>query len=108
MASTKEASEIKEKDDQMMEVINSSLNLISAVGSDVPLYGTMVATASSGITALVTAIGKKEIIGWQGRYQVVQQFGARQRIARNIYPAGMAVGTSINFGHLASAFVQFQ
>lgn len=48
------------KDDQMMEVINSSLNLISAVGSGVPLYGTMVATASSGITALVTAIGKKE------------------------------------------------
>ncbi len=48
------------KDDDMMEVINSSLNLISAVGSNVPLYGTMVATASSGITALVTAIGKKE------------------------------------------------
>ncbi|GAA0878727.1 hypothetical protein GCM10009119_16950 [Algoriphagus jejuensis] len=48
------------KDDQMMEVINSSLNLISAVGSGVPLYGTMVATASSGITALVTAIGKRE------------------------------------------------
>jgi chromosome segregation ATPase len=48
------------KDDQMMEVINNSLNLISAVGSNVPLYGTMVATASSGITALVTAIGKKE------------------------------------------------
>jgi chromosome segregation ATPase len=48
------------KDDAMMEVINSSLNLISAVGSGVPLYGTMVATASSGITALVTAIGKKE------------------------------------------------
>ncbi len=48
------------KDDQMMEVINSSLNLISAVGSNVPLYGTMVATASSGITALVTAIGKRE------------------------------------------------
>jgi hypothetical protein len=48
------------KDDAMMEVINSSLNLISAVGSNVPLYGTMVATASSGITALVTAIGKKE------------------------------------------------
>lgn len=48
------------KDDQMMGVINSSLNLISAVGSNVPLYGTMVATASSGITALVTSIGKKE------------------------------------------------
>ena len=48
------------KDDQMMEVINSSLNMISAVGSNVPLYGTMVATASSGITALVTAIGKRE------------------------------------------------
>lgn len=48
------------KDDAMMEVINSSLNLISSVGSNVPLYGTMVSTVSSGITALVTSIGKKE------------------------------------------------
>lgn len=48
------------KDDVMMEVINNSLNLISSAGSTIPLYGTMASTVSSGITALVTAVGKRE------------------------------------------------
>lgn len=48
------------KDDLMMEVINNSLSLISSAGSTIPLYGTMVSTVSSGITALVTSIGKRE------------------------------------------------
>jgi hypothetical protein len=48
------------KDDLMMEVINNSLNLISSAGSTIPLYGTMASTVSSGITALVTAVGKRE------------------------------------------------
>lgn len=48
------------KDDLMMEVINNSLSLISSAGSTIPLYGTMASTVSSGITALVTAVGKRE------------------------------------------------
>lgn len=48
------------KDDAMLEVINSSLSLISSVGSTIPLYGTLASTVSSGITALITSMGKRE------------------------------------------------
>lgn len=48
------------KDDAMLEVINSSLSLISSAGSAIPLYGTLASTVSSGITALITSIGKRE------------------------------------------------
>jgi chromosome segregation ATPase len=48
------------KDDTMLEVINSSLSLISSAGSSIPLYGTLASTVSSGITALITSIGKRE------------------------------------------------
>ncbi|GMQ30944.1 hypothetical protein [Algoriphagus confluentis] len=46
--------------DGMMKVIQQSLNLISTASATVPLYGTMVNTAISGVTSMVTTLGKKE------------------------------------------------
>ncbi len=46
--------------DAMMNVLMQSINLISTASAAVPLYGTMVNTAISGVTSLVTTLGKKE------------------------------------------------
>ncbi|TDQ18228.1 hypothetical protein DFQ04_0026 [Algoriphagus boseongensis] len=46
--------------DALVGVINQSLSLISNVSQAVPLYGTMVNTAISGVTNLVQTLGKKE------------------------------------------------
>ena len=46
--------------DAMMNVLQQSLNLISTASAAVPLYGTMVNTAISGVTSMVATLGKKE------------------------------------------------
>lgn len=46
--------------DAMMSVVQNSINLISTATSVVPLYGTMVNTAISGVTSMVATLGKKE------------------------------------------------
>ncbi|WP_026950493.1 coiled-coil domain-containing protein [Algoriphagus mannitolivorans] len=46
--------------DTMMSVVQNSINLISTASSAVPLYGTMVNTAISGVTSMVSTLGKKE------------------------------------------------
>jgi hypothetical protein len=48
------------KSDGMAGVLQSSLNLISSASSAVPLYGTIVNTAVSGVTTLMSTLGKKE------------------------------------------------
>jgi chromosome segregation ATPase len=48
------------QEDPLVNVINTSINLISTASSAVPLYGTMVNTAISGVSSLVTTMGKKE------------------------------------------------
>jgi chromosome segregation ATPase len=48
------------KSDGMAGVLQSSLNLISSASSAVPLYGTIVNTAVSGVTTLMSKLGKKE------------------------------------------------
>jgi len=48
------------KSDGMVGVLQSSLNLISSASAAVPLYGTMVNTAVSGVTTLMSTLGKKE------------------------------------------------
>lgn len=48
------------KSDGMAGVLQSSLNLISSASSVVPLYGTIVNTAVSGVTTLMSTLGKKE------------------------------------------------
>lgn len=47
-------------EDPLISVINTSLSLISSATAAVPLYGTMVNTAISGVGNLITALGKKE------------------------------------------------
>lgn len=46
--------------DQMMSLINNSLNLIGNTANKVPLYGSIVQTVTSGISSLFTAFGKKD------------------------------------------------
>lgn len=48
------------QEDPIVSVINTSLNLISSASSTVPLYGTMVNTAISGVSNLLMTLGKKE------------------------------------------------
>lgn len=48
------------KTDAMTGLLNNSLTLISSASSVVPLYGTMVNTAISGVTSLMGTLGKKE------------------------------------------------
>ncbi len=48
------------QDDPLLNVLNTSISLISAASSAVPLYGTMVNTAISGINNVVMTMGKKE------------------------------------------------
>ncbi|PZV77132.1 hypothetical protein CLV31_1214 [Algoriphagus aquaeductus] len=48
------------QEDPLINVLNTSINLISTASSAVPLYGTMVNTAISGVSSLVTTMGKKE------------------------------------------------
>lgn len=46
--------------DAMMGVLMQSISLISNASAAVPLYGTMVNTAISSVTSLVSTLGKKE------------------------------------------------
>lgn len=48
------------KSDPMTSLLQNSLSLISTSSSIVPLYGTMVNTAISGVTSLMGNLGKKE------------------------------------------------
>ncbi|WP_075349166.1 hypothetical protein [Algoriphagus marinus] len=48
------------KTDAMSSLLQNSLALISSSSSIVPLYGTMVNTAISGVTSLMGTLGKKE------------------------------------------------
>ncbi len=48
------------KSDAMSSLLQNSLTLISTSSSVVPLYGTMVNTAISGVTSLMGTFGKKE------------------------------------------------
>ncbi|MBN3584417.1 hypothetical protein JYB64_18635 [Algoriphagus aestuarii] len=48
------------KSDAMSSLLQNSLSLISTSSSVVPLYGTMVNTAISGVTSLMGSLGKKE------------------------------------------------
>ncbi|REG79577.1 hypothetical protein [Algoriphagus antarcticus] len=48
------------KTDAMTGLLQNSLTLISTASSVVPLYGTMVNTAISGVTGLMGTLGKKE------------------------------------------------
>ncbi|PZX60486.1 hypothetical protein LV84_00765 [Algoriphagus ratkowskyi] len=48
------------KTDPMTGLLQNSLTLISSASSIVPLYGTMVNTAISGVTSLMGTLGKKE------------------------------------------------
>ena len=45
--------------DRMLDFINQSLTLITDVSNKVPLYGSVVQTAVSGISTIVTGFGKK-------------------------------------------------
>lgn len=46
--------------DQMEQMLNNSINLISNVSNNVPLYGSIVQSVSYGITAMVTSLNKKD------------------------------------------------
>lgn len=48
------------KTDAMTGLLHNSLTLISSASSVVPLYGSMVNTAISGVTSLMGTLGKKE------------------------------------------------
>lgn len=49
----------QDKDDQMIELVNSSIGLIGDVANKVPLYGSIVQTVSSGIGTLISSFGNK-------------------------------------------------
>ncbi len=49
----------QDKNDQMLQLLNSSISLIGDVANKVPLYGSIVQTASSGISAIISSVGKK-------------------------------------------------
>lgn len=48
------------QEDPLVGVLNTSINLISSASAAVPLYGTMVNTAISGVSNLVMTMGKRE------------------------------------------------
>ena len=50
----------QKSNDQMLELVNSSVKLIGDAANNVPLYGSIVQTVSSGISALVTSLGRKD------------------------------------------------
>jgi len=49
----------QDRDDQMIELLNSSIGLIGDVANKVPLYGSIVQTVSSGIGTLISSFGNK-------------------------------------------------
>ncbi|MGI9527128.1 MAG: hypothetical protein ACR2MS_08475 [Weeksellaceae bacterium] len=49
----------QDRDDQMIELVNSSIGLIGDVANKVPLYGSIVQTVSSGIGTLISSFGNK-------------------------------------------------
>lgn len=49
----------QDKDDQMLELVNSSINLIGNVANKVPLYGSIVQTATAGIGNLISSFGNR-------------------------------------------------
>lgn len=53
------------KNDQMLQLLNSSITLISDVANQVPLYGSIVQTASSGISTVISNLGSrhKDLVG---------------------------------------------
>ncbi len=48
------------QEDPLVNVLNTSINLISSASAAVPLYGTMVNTAISGINNIMMTMGKRE------------------------------------------------
>jgi len=50
----------QKSNDQMLELVNSSVELIGDAANNVPLYGSIVQTVSSGISALLTSLGRKD------------------------------------------------
>lgn len=51
--------EKQDKDDQMLQLVNSSIDLIGNIANKVPLYGSIVQTATSGIGNLISSFGNK-------------------------------------------------
>lgn len=49
----------QQKNDQMVELINTSLNLVSSTTNNVPLYGSIVHAFSTGISTIFTSWGRK-------------------------------------------------
>lgn len=49
----------KGKDDQMTQLVNSSIGLIGDVSNKVPLYGSIVQTVTSGISTLISSFGNR-------------------------------------------------
>jgi len=50
----------QKSNDQMRELINNSITLISDAANNVPLYGSIVQTVSSGAGAIVSSLGRKQ------------------------------------------------
>lgn len=51
--------EKQNKNDQMLELINNSINLVDNVANKVPLYGSIVQTATSGISSLISSFSNR-------------------------------------------------
>lgn len=49
----------QDKEDQMLQLINNSINLVGNVANKVPLYGSIVQTATSGISSLVSSFSNR-------------------------------------------------
>lgn len=49
----------QDKEDQMLQLINNSIDMVGNVANKVPLYGSIVHTATSGISSLVSSFGGK-------------------------------------------------
>ena len=49
----------QKKSDQMLQLLNGSIGLISDVSNKIPLYGSIVQTVSSGISSAITNFGGK-------------------------------------------------
>ncbi len=47
------------KSDQMLQLVNNSISLIGDIANKVPLYGSIVQTASSGIASIIANAGNK-------------------------------------------------
>lgn len=46
--------------DEMLKLINNSINLIGNTANKIPLYGSIVQTVTSGVTIMVTSMGNRE------------------------------------------------